>query len=169
MPNIFKAMIPSACYARFDDIPFDELLKAGKSTMLLDYDNTLGPDRTWEPNDFSRNIVADLRSRGFAICLVSNAKSARSANIAKLLDIPCVTCANKPRTDGVNRALALMGVSREKAVMIGDQIFTDVMAGNLAGVTSILVEPFSKKEIWYVKIKRPFERFVRMVAGIKTI
>ncbi len=165
MPNIFKAMVPNAVYKVFSDIPFDELLSQGKTCMLLDYDNTLGPDRTWEPTDFSRNIVDDLKKRGFDICLVSNAKSERSSNIAGMLGIPCVTCAHKPRTDGVMRALDLMHADKNKAVMIGDQVFTDVMAGNLAGVMSILVEQYEKKEIWYVKIKRPFEKIVRKIAG----
>ncbi len=165
MPNIFKAMVPSAVYKVFSDIPFDSLIEKGKNCILLDYDNTLGPDRTWEPTDFSRGIVDDLKKRGFRLVLVSNAKSARSSNIASLLDIPCVTCAHKPRTDGVLRALELMKATKEESVMIGDQIFTDVMAGNLAGVTSILVEQYEKKEVWYVKIKRPFEKLVRKIGG----
>jgi len=165
MPNIFKTMVPYAVYKKFSDIPFDELLKDGKTCMLLDYDNTLGPDRTWEPTDFSREIIENLKNKGFDICLVSNAKSERSSNIASLLGIPCVTCAHKPATDGVLRALDLMKAGKDKAVMIGDQIFTDVMAGNRAGVCSILVEQYEKKEIWYVKIKRPFEKLVRKIGG----
>ena len=48
--------------------------------------------------------------------------------------------------------------------MIGDQVFTDVMAGRLAPVYTILVEKYSPKEIWYVVLKRPFEKLVRLIA-----
>lgn len=165
MANIFKAMVPDNVYKVFSDIPFSELLEKKKNVMFLDYDNTLGPDRTWEPTDFSKETVNKLKEMGFKLCLVSNAKSERSSNIAKMLDIPCVTCAHKPRTDGIKRALELMGANEENVVMIGDQVFTDVMAGNFSGVSTILVEQYEKKEIWYVKIKRPFEKIVRKIAG----
>ena len=47
--------------------------------------------------------------------------------------------------------------------MIGDQIFTDVMAGRFAGVYTIMVEKYDKKEIWYIVLKRGFERIVRAI------
>ncbi|MBO4408146.1 MAG: HAD hydrolase-like protein, partial [Clostridiales bacterium] len=54
-----------------------------------------------------------------------------------------------------------MGSTRRESCMIGDQIFTDVMAGRLAGCYTIMVERFGRKEIWYVALKRPLERIVR--------
>lgn len=164
MPNVFTAMIPDAVYRSIMDIPFSELFEKGYEVALLDFDNTLGPDRAFEPNDYSRKAVRMIQETGFKCCLVSNAKTERSKKIAEMLDIPCVTCANKPHPEGVIRALKLMGISSDKAIMVGDQVFTDVMAGKLADVHSIMVEKYQPNEIWYVKIKRPFERFVRLVA-----
>ena len=34
-----------------------------------------------------------------------------------------------------------MGVTKEQTAIIGDQVFTDVLGGNRAGVSTILVEP----------------------------
>lgn len=164
MPNIFKALVPDKVFDRFELIPFDELFNSGKTCLFLDYDNTLGPDRSWEPNQYSIDMVNKLKQIGFSLCLVSNAKSERSSGLAQKLDIPCVTYAKKPRTDGINRALKLMNVDKSNVVMIGDQVFTDVLAGNLAGITSYLIEKYDSKEIWYVKIKRPFEKIVRIIA-----
>ena len=78
-----------------------------------------------------------------------------------MLDIPCITYAHKPTPSGVRRALQEMRAVNEEAAMIGDQIFTDVIAGRLAGCYTIMVERYSKKEIWYVALKRPFEKIVR--------
>ena len=47
--------------------------------------------------------------------------------------------------------------------MIGDQVFTDVIAGNRAGVRTLMVEKLHRPEIWYVMLKRPFEKIVRMI------
>ena len=49
------------------------------------------------------------------------------------------------------------GEGPEGTVMIGDQVFTDVVAGNLAGVRTVLVRPQSRRDLWYTQIFRIFE------------
>ena len=159
--NIFKAMKPDLVAESVKSIDTEDLKSRGITTLLLDFDNTLGPDHSTEPVDFSRECVDNFRRLGFTMCLVSNAKTGRSSNIAKMLDIPCITYAHKPNPSGVRRALELMHSTSSESCMIGDQIFTDVIAGRLAGCYTIMVERFGKKEIWYVALKRPFERIVR--------
>ena len=161
--NIFKAMKPERVYITAKSVPWVSLRSEGISVALLDFDNTLGPDHATEPTDFSRDCVREIQDAGIRCCLVSNAKSGRSAGIAKSLDIPCVTYARKPEPVGVRRALDLMGAKPEDAVMIGDQIFTDVIAGNLAGVRTFMVEKLYPKEIWYVALKRIPEKLVRLI------
>ena len=164
MPNVFKCMKPDKFIGSVDDIDLDELKSRGISCFLLDFDNTLGPDHAHKPVEYSFKVVNKIREAGFSCCLVSNAKSGRSAGIAEELGMQCITYAHKPNPSGVNRALKLMDVTADKAVMVGDQVFTDVIAGKMAGVYTIMVERFSKKEIWYVKLKRPLEKIVRLIA-----
>lgn len=159
--NIFKAMKPDEVYQGVSLIPLDKMKKMGKKCFFLDFDNTLGPDRATAPDDYSFACVKKIQEAGFTCCLVSNAKSERSAGIAEILNVPCVTYAKKPRTDGIKRAFKLMNVTPDEVVMVGDQVFTDVMAGRLAGCYTIMVEKYLPKEVWYVKIKRPFEAIVR--------
>ena len=135
----------------------------GKSFTLLDFDNTLGPDHATEPEEYSYECVKMIEEKGIKCCLVSNAKSGRSARIAEMLGIPVVTYANKPGTSGIFRAIELMKTTPAKSVMVGDQVFTDVIAGNRAGVRTFMVEKLHKKEIWYVLLKRPFEKLVRLI------
>ena len=161
--NIFKAMKPEKVYEGLVHIPWDELYGSGIKTALLDFDNTLGPDHATEPEEYSYECVKMIEEKGIRCCLVSNAKSGRSAGIAKALDIPCVTYARKPEPVGVRRALELMQAGPEDAVMVGDQIFTDVIAGNLAGVRTFMVEKLHRKEIWYVALKRIPEKLVRLI------
>ena len=61
-------------------------------------------------------------------------------------------------TAALRRAMRLMGASPRQTVMIGDQVFTDVAAGNLAGVRTVLVRPQSRKDLWYTHVFRVFER-----------
>ncbi|SCW27480.1 hypothetical protein SAMN02910456_00240 [Ruminococcaceae bacterium YRB3002] len=161
--NIFRSMRPDIVIDSVKQLDVTDLRSRGITTILLDFDNTLGPDHATEPNDYSRECVSYLRNAGFALCLVSNAKSGRSSGIASKLDIPCITYAHKPNPSGVMRALELMKASHSEACMVGDQIFTDVMAGRLAGCYTVMVERYNRKEIWYVALKRPFEKIVRLI------
>ena len=160
--NIFKAMKPEKVYESLIRMPWDKLASEGVKTALLDFDNTLGPDHATEPEEYSYKCVKLIEDTGIKCCLVSNAKSGRSAKIAEMLNIPVVTYANKPGTSGIFKALDLMGSKPEDAVMVGDQVFTDVIAGNRAGVRTFMVEKLHKGEIWYVMLKRPFEKLVRI-------
>lgn len=161
--NIFKAMKPERVYISAKTIPWVSLASEGITVALLDFDNTLGPDHSTEPTDFSFECVREIQDAGIRCCLVSNAKSGRSAGIAHALDIPCITYARKPEPVGVYRALKMMDAKRDEAVMVGDQIFTDVIAGNLAGVRTFMVEKLYPKEIWYVALKRIPEKIVRLI------
>ena len=161
--NIFKAMKPEKVYKDLAQIPWDELSSGGIKTALLDFDNTLGRDHATEPEEFSYNCVKMIEKKGIKCCLVSNAKSGRSAKIAEMLGVPCVTYANKPGTSGVIKAMELMNSTPDTSVMVGDQIFTDVIAGNRAGLRTFMVEKLYKPEIWYVMLKRPFEKIVRLI------
>ncbi len=162
--NIFAAMKPDKVCKSVYDVPLNDLKEAGKTCLLLDFDNTLGPDHATAPDKYAFDFIEKIKGEGFSCCLVSNAKTGRSSKIAEALGIPCVTYAHKPRPDGIYRALKLMETNAENAVMIGDQVFTDVIAGRLAPVYTIMVEKYSSKEIWYVVLKRPFEKLVRLIA-----
>ena len=162
--NIFRAMKPEKVYKTLADMPWDILAQEGIRTALLDFDNTLGPDHATEPEEYSYKCVKMIEEAGIRCCLVSNAKSGRSSKIAEMLGIPCVTYANKPGTSGVLKAIKLMESAPEACVMVGDQIFTDVIAGNRSGVRTFMVERLHKKEAWYIVLKRVFERIVRAIA-----
>ena len=161
--NIFKAMKPEKVYESLAVIPWGELAGNGITTALLDFDNTLGPDHATEPEEYSYKCVKMIEETGIRCCLVSNAKSGRSAKIAEMLGIPVVTYANKPGTSGILRAIELMKSDKKQCVMVGDQVFTDVIAGNRASVRTFMVEKLHKHEIWYVMLKRPFEKLVRII------
>jgi len=160
--NIYKAMKPEKVYVNLVQMPWDKFASEGIKTALLDFDNTLGPDHATEPEEYSYKCVKMIEEHGIRCCLVSNAKSGRSAKIAEMLGIPVVTYANKPGTSGIFKAISLMKSSPEESLMVGDQVFTDVIAGNRAGVRTFLVEKLHKPEIWYVMLKRPFEKLVRI-------
>ena len=153
--------IPDYVYKSMLDVPLDELHQKGYRAALFDLDNTIAPDHLHEPPPLSFAIIEKLKEHGFLVCMVSNARSNRAGKIASLLHVPAVTYARKPKPDGIFRAIDMLKVTPAQCVFFGDQIFTDIRAANRAGILSVLIEPVDPKEIFYVRLKRPFEKRIR--------
>ena len=157
---------PQRYVASVDRIGLDELWNQGKRALIVDRDNTLVPrDATAAPPE----VVAWLdcaRERGFELCMVSNnSHKDRVMRSAGELGMDAISFACKPLPFAVLRALGRLGFEREQAVLVGDQLYTDVAAGNLAGIDTILVKPQSTTDLWYTKILRIFER--RALRGVE--
>ena len=145
------------------EVPMKSLRDKGFRFALLDLDNTLAEDHVHEPSVYTREVIRMLQDAGSTCCIVSNAKSTRSSDFAAMIPIHCVSYANKPSPSGIYRALEFLKAGKEESVLFGDQIFTDIAAARQAGIYSVLVEPLSKKEVFYVRLKRPFEKLVRLI------
>ena len=66
----------------------------------------------------------------------------------------------KPFDMGIKKALAVLGEKPEDAVMVGDQLMTDIRAAKRAGVRSVLVQPLVTSDAWNTKFNRARERRV---------
>jgi predicted HAD superfamily phosphohydrolase YqeG len=44
--------------------------------------------------------------------------------------------------------------------VVGDQLFTDVLGGNLAGMYTVLVPPLAQQELGYTRLVRRLERWI---------
>lgn len=143
------------------DVDVDELAASGVRCVLFDRDNTVVPRDTGVASADVMDWICRVREAGIALCMVSNNFHSQQVE-ASAAELGCAVVhhAMKPAPFAVRRALALVGVDASEAVLIGDQVFTDVMAGNLAGVRTILVEPQSTSDLWYTHIFRVFERAI---------
>ena len=150
---------PSRYVSSVERIDLAELKARGKQAILLDRDNTLVPrDRKSAPPE----VVAWLdkaRDLGFSLYMVSNNwHRDQVERSSSELGLQAIAFACKPLPFALDRALAHLGIERDRAVMVGDQLYTDVWAGNFAGIESILVQPQTTVDLWYTKIFRVFER-----------
>lgn len=137
------------------------LASAGLEALLLDVDCTL---KRYGTRELSREILlwlGEVLEAGVQVCLVSNGLKHRIEPLAVKCGLPFVAMALKPLPFGCWRAVRTLGVQRTKTAMVGDQLFADIMAGNLAGLTTILVEPIHpEEEPWFTRSKRPLERWL---------
>lgn len=124
------------------DLSGSALAKKGITLLLADLDNTLVPYGVPTPTAEVCRWKDELAAAGVTLFVLSNNRHAERPRIfCEALAIPFIGHAGKPKTHSFFRAMERMGAAREQTAIVGDQIFTDVLGGNRAGVTTILVKP----------------------------
>lgn len=139
-------LVPDAFFQQLTEISPEFFQSRGIKAVLLDLDNTLLP---WAEGVFPRetlNWIEEMKAAGLLLCLVSNNKPQRVARLAGELGIPGISQAVKPRRKGFRQALRLLQVKPGETAVVGDQIMTDVLGGNRAGLFTVLVNPLSPIE-----------------------
>lgn len=148
---------PDRIYPDILQIDFASYYKQGKRLVLLDIDNTLVLHGSHQADDFAREAVARIRAAGLTAWIVSNARGKRAASFAATIGLPFTGMAAKPSPRGLLRACQSAGIRPDQTMMIGDQLFTDILAARRAGVLAVLVKPRHVQEVWNVRIKRSLE------------
>mgnify|MGYP005731526805 FL=1 len=102
-----------------------------------------------------------------SLWLVSNNISQdRIGRIGDSLDIPYIAGAGKPSRRKLKKAVDEMNLPVEKVAMVGDRLFTDILAGNRLGMFTILVDPISNNGLEFPIDKvRSFEVWVSQILG----
>lgn len=142
-------------------LSLDRLRDLGLDALLLDVDCTLKRYRKDEVTPEVAAWLERLRLGGIGLCLVSNGLGGRVRRFAEKLRLPFVSKALKPFPFGCRAAVRKMNFQPSRTAMVGDQLFADVMAGRLAGLTCILVRPIHpEEEPWFTRLKRLPERWL---------
>ena len=123
------------------DLTTQILVERGIEGLILDVDETLVPFKQQETSLELQQWIAQIR-KTTSIWLVSNNIShTRIGSIARSVDLPFISAARKPSRRRLREAAEAMNLPVEKVAMVGDRLFTDVLAGNRLGMFTVLVEP----------------------------
>lgn len=134
--------VPNGFYESVLDIRPEDLRRRGITLLLADLDNTLVPYKTPLPTQELKQWREELAAGGVELFLLSNSrKPSRPQRFANALGIDFIGHAGKPKGGGYRKAMERTGRTAEQTAIVGDQIFTDVLGGTLAGITTILVRP----------------------------
>ncbi len=148
---------PDLYYSSVTAIDFDALNDRGIRGVLLDLDNTILPRGTGVIPPEAMRFAEELARRGIRVCLVSNNWHRRVAAVAAELGFSLVSKALKPLPFAFRTGMRLMGVTPAETVTIGDQVFTDVLGGNMAGTLTVLVDPLSRTDLPHTLLLRLIE------------
>lgn len=143
------SLLPKIMTNALTDIP-PELLRSRKIRLLmLDFDNTIVPYTTTVPAPEMERWLKDMNAlEDISLCIVSNSHNDRVPKFCRERGLDVITHAKKPFSKGINECLAKYGVPASEAALVGDQIYTDTLGANCAGVTSILVKAIHNHNFW---------------------
>ncbi len=153
-------LYPDEYVKSIHDIDYDQLFLDGFRGIMFDIDNTLAAYDIEHPSKEVIHLFEKLKNLGFRICLVSNNSSKRVYKYNENLKVHAYPRAKKPLTRNLIRAMRKMGVKNNQTVFVGDQLFTDVWAGNSLKFRTILVQPIQEKEQLITRVKRGMESLI---------
>src|SRR5699024_9701978 len=171
--GLLKNFLPNEHVKTIFDIKPEQLKEQGIKGIITDLDNTLVP---WDVVDATPGVIEwfkRMEDQGISIMIISNNKMERVKifseqlgtteviswnNLSETLATPYVFNAKKPLRRAFKRAANQMDLKKNEIVVIGDQLLTDVLGGNLAGFYTILVVPIVQTDAKITKINRTIER-----------
>ena len=133
------------------------LKKQGIKALLLDADNTLCIFHTDYPVDGVKEWIELMRKNNVDLHILSNAKPGRLTRFAENVNLPYFYMSLKPLPFKITKAVKKLGFKKEEVALVGDQLFTDILGGNLAGIKTIWLDYIEIEQGLSFRLKRKIE------------
>lgn len=142
------SLLPRLMTDRLTDLTPELLREKNVRLLMLDFDNTIVPYTTDVPTADMERWLSRMNASEIQICVVSNSHKNRVPAFCQARGIDCITHAKKPFSKGIRECLGKYGIPASQAALVGDQIYTDTLGANCAGVTSILIKAIHNHTFW---------------------
>ena len=162
------SFLPKLRADKLTNITEEILAKRGIRLLMLDFDNTIVPYTTNEPTPEMESWLREMNASPVQLCVVSNSKRERVKVFCGKYGIDCITHAKKPFSKGIRECLDRYGIPAAQSALVGDQIYTDTLGANCAGVQSILIQAIDNHNIW-LKLRHVAEMPFILLAGKRRI
>ena len=149
-PDVYLRSVTALTARRLRDL--------GIRGLILDVDNTLTTHDNPVPRPDVLRWLDGMRAAGIKMIILSNNSPARVRPFAEILGMDFAADAAKPLPGGYRRAAAKLGLGGKELAVVGDQIFTDVLGGNLCGFKTVLVKPMQPEDTRFFRLKRRLEK-----------
>ena len=143
------SFLPAIITNELTDITPELLRTRNIRLLMLDFDNTIVPYTTTVPTPVMERWLADMNNLpDIQLCIVSNSHNDRVPRFCRERNIAVITHAKKPFSKGIQECLKKYDIPPAEAALVGDQIFTDTLGANNAGVVPILVKAIDNHNFW---------------------
>jgi HAD superfamily phosphatase (TIGR01668 family) len=151
-------LLPDYDFDTYKGVTPEFLKSIGKTCVLCDIDNTLVPYDVPNPTDDVCVWVRSLLDNGIKLILVSNNEKERVELFNQPLNVPFMYKSGKPSRRTVKKAMAILGDDKKNAIMLGDQLLTDVITARVSGITAVWVPTIKKVETPFFRFKSAIEK-----------
>ena len=162
------SLLPTYRTEAITDLTPELLEEKNIKLLMLDFDNTIVPYTTNVPTPEMEKWLRQMAASSVKICVVSNSRNERVKVFCNQYGISCITHAKKPGTKGILECLEKYGFPKENCALAGDQIYTDTLGANRAGVRSVLVRAIHNHNFW-LKLRHVAEMPFILVARNRRI
>ncbi len=143
------SFLPQFITPKTTDITPELLRQNNIRLLMLDFDNTIVPYTTTVPTPEMESWLTRMNAlEDIRLCIVSNSHNDRVPKFCRERGLACITQAKKPFPKGIRQCLDKYGIPASQAALVGDQIYTDTLGANGAGVAPILVEAIHNHNFW---------------------
>ena len=154
-----KYLIPDKIFKNIYEVTPRFLCENGIKALISDIDNTLVTYDDAEPTPEIKKWFDEMEAAGIKIAFISNNDRERLETFNKNLGYFGIGKSKKPFGKSIRLAMKFMQTNESNTALVGDQLFTDIMAGKLAGLkASYLVPPIKDKLTLFFRIKRKLEK-----------
>lgn len=151
---------PAFKFNRITDITYDFLAKNNIKGIILDVDNTLSTHHGEVLVDGLPEWLISMQDNGIKLIILSNSRNKRVAPFADKLGIDYISLGLKPLPFKFFSAVRRLDLSRKNVAIIGDQLFTDSLGGNISGVKTIILNPIKLEDGFSFKVRRYLEKML---------
>jgi HAD superfamily phosphatase (TIGR01668 family) len=159
--NQKSILYPDYVAASVLELKADELKKAGITHLAFDIDETVVPKKHHKLDKKYTDFIKQLTDRGFTILIASNSTRDLSKFVKDMraVLVPVDRLTYKPFKKYFERVVQFAKTDRKHIAMVGDKIINDIIGANRAGLTTILVEPYARRQKKHIKYY--FDRALR--------
>ena len=162
------SFLPTMMTPALTDLSAEFLRQKNIRLLMLDFDNTIVPYTTSDPTEEMDSWLRQMLGSDIQLCVVSNSHKDRVKIFCARYGMDCITHANKPFSKVIRECLMRYEIPGENCALVGDQIFTDTLGANCAGVRSILVKAIDNHNIW-LKLRHVAEMPFILISGNRRI
>ncbi len=158
---MFKRFTPTYVASNVYEIEIDKFLKLNIKCILCDLDNTLDAYYQKTPSKEAIEFNNKLKENGIELILTSNNTKSRVQKYAEMLGVKYSYTCKKPLIGKVKKLIKSLNYSKSDYLIIGDQVFTDILFANRLKIKSILCDNLVSKDQFFTKINKFFDKYVR--------
>lgn len=157
---MFKNFQPTWHAHAIYDLTPEILREHGIKAILTDLDNTLIAWNNPHGTNQLRQWLQQMKAANMPVMVVSNNSYQRVGTALADFALPYVAYSLKPLPFGIKKALHRLQVAPNEVALVGDQLLTDIWAGHISGIRTILVDPIVSSDAFFTKFNRMIEKII---------